>query len=85
MQWLSRTIAVVIVMAGPGLVGSALDKRWGTSVFTPVGFLLGIVLATGALLVLAQKLAPRAGGKPLPPEEDRHDDEEPRDSPASRK
>ena len=69
MQWLSRTIAVVIIMVGPGLVGAALDRRWGSSLCTPAGFLLGIVLATTALVVLAQKLAPAARGKPLPLED----------------
>jgi len=66
MQWLSRTIAVVIIMVGPGLIGAALDRRWGSSFFTPAGFLLGMVLATTSLVVLAQKLAPPARGKPLP-------------------
>ncbi len=66
MQWLSRTIAVVILMVSPGLIGTFVDKRLGTMFFTPAGFLLGIVLATVSLLVLAQKLAPPAGGKPIP-------------------
>ena len=53
-------------MVGPGLVGAWLDRRWGSSLCTPAGFLLGMVLATTALVVLAQKLTPPARGKPLP-------------------
>ncbi len=75
MQWLSRTIAVVIVMVVPGLIGAALDRRWGSSIFTPAGFLLGMALATIALIVLAQKLAPPARGKPLPLDDD-HESQE---------
>ncbi len=70
MQWLSRTIAVVFVMVGPGLLGAALDRRWGSSLWTPAGFLLGMALATTALVILAQKLAPAARGEPLPFDDD---------------
>lgn len=69
MQWLSRTIAIVIVMVGPGFLGSMLDQRFGTSYLTPAGFAFGMVLATSLLLILIKKLAPVAGGKPLPPED----------------
>ncbi len=66
MQWLSRTIAVVILMVSPGLIGMFFDRRLGTSLLMPIGFLIGTALATVSLLVLAQKLAPPAGGTPLP-------------------
>lgn len=59
-------MAVVIIMVGPGLIGAWLDRRWGTSLCTPAGFLIGMVLATTALIVIAQKLTPPARGKPLP-------------------
>lgn len=68
MQWLSRTLSVVIVMVAPGLVGMWLDKRFGTAIFGPVGFVLGMGLSTLVLVVLAQKLMPPARGQPLPPE-----------------
>ncbi len=80
MQWLSRTIAIVIVMVSPGAVGSMLDNRFGTRFLTPAGFLFGIVLATTLLLILAKKLTPAAGGKPLPfDDEDVSEDVEPLD------
>ncbi len=76
MQWLSRTIAVVILMVGPGLAGVALDKRFESSLWTPVGFLLGMVLGTTALVTLAQKLAPPGRGKPLPLDDEEVDQSE---------
>lgn len=65
LTWFSRTVAVVAIMVGPGLFGAWLDHRWGSSFFTPAGFLLGMALATTALIVIAQKLTPPARGKPL--------------------
>lgn len=53
-------------MVGPGLFGAWLDRRWGSSLCTPIGFLLGMALATTALVVIAQKLTPPARGKPIP-------------------
>jgi hypothetical protein len=70
MQWLPRTIAILILMAGPGLLGSLLDSRLGTSFLAPLGSLLGIGLATSLLLILAKKLTPPARGKPLGPDDD---------------
>ncbi|MEZ6138264.1 MAG: hypothetical protein R3C53_25555 [Pirellulaceae bacterium] len=70
-QWLSRTIAIVILMAVPGLIGVQIDRWLKTTMFTPAGFGLGIVVAVAALLVLSKKLTPPAGGKPIP-----FDDEE---------
>lgn len=66
MQWLSRTLAILIFMVGPGLLGSYLDNQFGTGFLTPVGFALGIFIATTALVALAHKLTPPARGKPIP-------------------
>ncbi|QDV26878.1 hypothetical protein [Aureliella helgolandensis] len=67
-QWLSRTIAVVILMLAPGLAGRYLDERLQTTWLTPAGFGIGIALATIFLLTLASKLIPAAGGTALPPD-----------------
>ncbi len=82
MQWLSRTIAVLIFMVGPGILGSVIDRWLQLSIFTPIGFGIGIALATVALLVLAKHFAPVAGGEPLSDagfgdEETARDDREP--------
>ena len=53
-------------MVGPGLLGSFLDQRLGTSFLTPTGFALGIAFATCALIFLARKLTPPARGRPIP-------------------
>jgi undecaprenyl pyrophosphate phosphatase UppP len=78
MQWLSRTIAVVVVMVSPGLIGMFFDKKLGTQFLTPTGFVIGTVLATVALLVIAQKFTPTAGGAPIPheDEDDKVDEDE---------
>ncbi len=65
MQWLSRTIAVLIFMVGPGILGSLVDRWLKLSIFTPIGFGIGITLATVALLVLAKHFIPDAKGKSL--------------------
>jgi hypothetical protein len=42
MEWVSRILAAVVVMAGPGILGAWLDKRWGTGFLALVGFAVGI-------------------------------------------
>jgi len=74
MQWFSRTIAIFLLMLGPGLLGRGLDRRLGTQFLTPIGFVLGTVLATFILILLARKLTPPARGDPLPFDDD--DDQE---------
>lgn len=76
LEWLSRTIAVLIFMLGPGLIGWWLDRKLGTSLLTPIGFLVGMVLATTALLALAKKLAPPARGNPIPFEDEGEEEDE---------
>lgn len=74
-QWISRTLAVALFMVLPGIVGSMLDRRFGTSFFALLGFLLGLVVGTTGLVVLAKRFSPQARGKPLAWEDD--DSEEP--------
>ena len=71
LEWLSRTIAILIVMIGPGLLGSFLDARFGLRFLTPTGLVLGMLLGTFVLLLLVRKLAPPARGTPLSDDEDR--------------
>lgn len=65
-SWLSRTLAITLVMVLPGVLGAYLDKRWGTTFLAPLGFGLGLLLGTMGLIVLAKKLTPPARGTPLP-------------------
>lgn len=64
-QWLTRTLAVTCLMVAPGLVGAYLDRRWEKSFLSPLGFGLGLIMGTVGLIVLARRLTPPAGGKPL--------------------
>jgi hypothetical protein len=59
MEWVSRVLAVVVVMVGPGLLGGWLDKRWGTSFLTLLGFALGLIGGTAYLLVATKSKARR--------------------------
>ena len=62
MQWLSRTIAIVIVMVAPGLLGGYLDGQWNTHFLKPLGFAMGTLVA---FLVMAPSMIPRAAGRPI--------------------
>ena len=69
-QWLSRTMSIMLFMLGPALLGRYLDQKLGTKFLTVSGLVLGMALATGLLLLLVQKLTPPAGGKPIPFDEE---------------
>lgn len=74
-QWLSRTMSIMLFMVGPALLGSYLDRRLGTKFLTVSGLVLGMALATGLLLLLVKALTPPAGGKPIPFEDEPNDEE----------
>lgn len=80
-QWISRTLAVTLIMVGPGILGSMLDRKFGTSFLGLLGFAFGLVAGTTGLLVLAKQFTPKAGGKPLPWDEETTEDDEHDDSP----
>ena len=64
-------------MVGPGLLGAMADKKLGTGFLSPLGFVVGLVVGTIGLVVLAKRLTPPAAGKPLPFEgDDRNDGEQ---------
>ncbi len=54
----------------PGLLGAMADKKLGTGFLSPLGFVIGLVVGTVGLVVLAKRLTPPAAGKPLPFEGD---------------
>ncbi len=59
-EWVSRVLAICVVMVLPGIGGGWLDKRWGTSYWTLIGFAFGFASGFTALIVLVQ----RDGGGP---------------------
>lgn len=77
-EWLSRTIAIMVVMCLPAVAGMYVDDYFQTGVWTPIGAISGFILGTCLLLLLVTKFTPQAGGKPIPfsDEDDEESDEE---------
>jgi len=69
-EWLSRTITILIVMVGPGLLGRWLDQKLGSNYLAIVGLGVGLTLGTYILILLAKHLTPPARGEPLIDEEE---------------
>ncbi len=59
-DWFGRTIAIVVVMVVPGLAGGWLDGKFGTRIFTLLGFGIGMFLAVVSLIVFT-RLKPAVG------------------------
>jgi hypothetical protein len=66
-DWVSRVLAVLLVMVVPGLLGSWLDRQLATRWFTAAGFLLGMFAGMVGLVVLVLRFHAQhpARGKPL--------------------
>jgi hypothetical protein len=75
MEWVSRITTVALEMVLPGIGGQWIDARYGTSVFGPIGFVLGLVVGMWHLLRMTKSLphrperselndAPPKAGKP---------------------
>ena len=64
-EWVSRILAVGLVMVVPAVVGLWLDGRWGTKFLVLVGLALGMVLGMWYLLLLTRVIAgtDRSGDK----------------------
>ena len=63
-EWFGRTIAIVLVMVAPGAAGAWVDGRMGTSFLAALGFVLGMVLAIG-LLMLFSRIKPIDNDGPI--------------------
>ena len=61
LEWVSRVLAVCVVMVLPGLGGGWLDRRLGTGYWAPCGFVFGFVSGTTALILLVQREGRRSG------------------------
>ncbi len=76
-EWLSKTLAVVLLMLLPGFAGGWLDKWLGTSVLMPIGFVLGVIVGTIGLVIIAKQLSVPVRGRAASSdanEEDPNDD-----------
>lgn len=68
-EWVSRVMAIGLLMVLPGVLGAWLDKKFGTSFLTLLGFAIGLLAGLSGLILIARRLTPPARGKPLPAEE----------------
>lgn len=63
LTWVSRVLAVGVIMGGCGWLGNLLDSWIGTSFLTIVGFLIGMIIGLAGLIGLVLKAQPpRTGG-----------------------
>ena len=53
-EWFGRTLAIVLVMVAPGAAGAWLDGRLGTSFLAAIGFVFGMVVAIGLLMLFTR-------------------------------
>ena len=51
--WVGRITAIGLVMVLPGITGDWLDQQLETTIFEPVGFLLGFILGLTSVVRLA--------------------------------
>lgn len=59
-DWVSRVLAICVVMVLPGLGGDWLDRKFGTSFWALIGFACGFASGFTALILLVK----RDGGGP---------------------
>ncbi|MFM8324989.1 MAG: hypothetical protein ACKN9U_09020 [Pirellulaceae bacterium] len=66
-DWVSRVLAVLLVMVAPGMLGSWLDRQLATRWCTATGFFLGMLAGMVGLVVLVARFQVQnpARGKPL--------------------
>ncbi len=67
MEWVSRIMAIAMVMLLPGFLGQWLDRRFGTTFLVPVGLVVGLTVGMAVLIYLT-KNPPGTSGKRFTPE-----------------
>lgn len=55
MSMTSRVTTISLMTAMPGIAGAWIDSRWGTSLFLPLGIVLGFIFGTFQLVQLAKE------------------------------
>ena len=55
LDWVSRVLAICVVMILPGLGGQWLDRKFGTGFWAALGFVLGVVSGFTALILLVKR------------------------------
>ena len=52
LEWVGKITTVALEMVVPGIIGTWLDRRWGTKFVALVGFALGLGVGIWHLLIL---------------------------------
>ena len=52
LEWVGKITTVALVMVVPGIIGTWLDKQWGTEFLALAGFALGLGVGIWHLLIL---------------------------------
>jgi F0F1-type ATP synthase assembly protein I len=55
LNWVSRVLAICVVMVLPGIGGGWLDRRFGTGYWTVIGFVFGFASGFTALILLVKR------------------------------
>lgn len=55
LNWLSRILAIGLVMLGCGWLGGQVDRFFNTQLFTAVGFLVGMTIGLAALIGILKR------------------------------
>ncbi len=55
LDWVSRVLAICVVMVLPGLGGDWLDRKFGTSFWALIGFAFGFASGLTALILLVKR------------------------------
>ena len=67
MEWVTKITTVALEMVVPGVIGTWLDRRWGTKFLALIGFAVG--LAGGLWHLLALTGSENEGGTKPPKSE----------------
>ena len=55
LNWLSRILAIGMVMLGSGWLGGQVDRFFNTQFFTVIGFLIGMSIGLAALIGILKR------------------------------
>jgi hypothetical protein len=58
-EWAGRILAAALMMCAPGIGGTWLDRRWGTSWLALLGFAVGLVGSMAYLIAATKSLSER--------------------------
>jgi hypothetical protein len=77
LEWVGKITGVALEMVVPGIIGTWLDRRWGTRYLTLVGLVIGVGVGIWHLLILTGSENGKGPKRPNSekPTNERHDDD----------